>query len=55
LNANTELIIHERGGHNGFIEDVFTPAWYAKKALSIFNGIQEESEWGSNGVAVNMT
>lgn len=36
LNSNTDLIIQEYGGHNGFIETLSGTAWYEKKMLQVF-------------------
>lgn len=36
LSPCTRLIMHEYGGHNGFLEGVFKPTWYEKKALDLF-------------------
>ncbi|MDX2447024.1 MAG: hypothetical protein QNK29_07495, partial [Desulfobacterales bacterium] len=33
---DTQLIIHEHGGHNGFIEGLFKPAWYDRFLLRQF-------------------
>ena len=33
---DTQLIIHEHGGHNGFIEGLFKPAWYDRFLLNRF-------------------
>jgi len=33
------LMIHRRGGHNGFIEDIFFNCWHEKKMLRLFDGI----------------
>lgn len=37
LGAEVELIMLRKGGHNGFLEGVFAPTWYEKKALDIFS------------------
>jgi predicted alpha/beta-fold hydrolase len=33
------LVIHEHGGHNGFIEDFFFNCWYEKMMVRMFDGI----------------
>ena len=38
MSPSTRLIMHEYGGHNGFLEGVFAATWYEKKALEIFKG-----------------
>jgi hypothetical protein len=38
LSPHVRLIMHEYGGHNGFLEGVFAPTWYEKKALVLFPG-----------------
>jgi predicted alpha/beta-fold hydrolase len=38
LSPHVRLIMHEYGGHNGFLEGVFAPTWYEKKALGLFPG-----------------
>jgi hypothetical protein len=38
LSPHVRLIMHEYGGHNGFLEGVFAPTWYEKKALELFPG-----------------
>lgn len=35
LNAQTNLIIHRYGGHNGFLESLSGRAWYEKKMMEI--------------------
>lgn len=37
LSPCTRLIMHDYGGHNGFLEGVFGPTWYEKKALGLFS------------------
>ena len=32
--TDTQLIIHEHGGHNGFIDSLFKPAWYDRFLLN---------------------
>ncbi len=34
----TRLIVHAKGGHNGFIDSVFGPAWYDRFMLDVFGG-----------------
>ena len=34
--ASTDLMVLPNGGHNGFIEGVFKPAWYDRLMLAIF-------------------
>jgi hypothetical protein len=34
--TGTQIIIHEQGGHNGFIEGLFKPAWYDRFLLQLF-------------------
>ncbi len=34
------LIIHGRGGHNGFIEDIFFSCWYEKMMLRMFDNMR---------------
>lgn len=36
LGPSTKLFMNDFGGHNGFLEGVFRPAWYEKKACDIF-------------------
>lgn len=36
LGTNMRLIMHEHGGHNGFLEGIFSPTWYEKEACGIF-------------------
>jgi uncharacterized protein len=36
LGPRVKLIIHDFGGHNGFLSGVFKPTWYERKALGIF-------------------
>jgi predicted alpha/beta-fold hydrolase len=31
-----DLIIHPRGGHNGFIEGIYKPAWYERYMVDLF-------------------
>ena len=31
-----DLIIHDRGGHNGFVDSVLGPAWYDRYMLGVF-------------------
>jgi len=37
LGPGVTLVMHEFGGHNGFLEGVFSPTWYEKKALTLFS------------------
>ena len=34
--TSTDIIIHEHGGHNGFIEALFQPAWYDRFLVNRF-------------------
>ncbi len=34
--VGTDLIIHAQGGHNGFLEGIFKPAWYDRYLVDIF-------------------
>lgn len=36
--ANTQIIMPAHGGHNGFIEGLFKPAWYDRFLLNQFEG-----------------
>jgi predicted alpha/beta-fold hydrolase len=36
LSADSDLIIHRHGGHNGFLEGLFKPAWYDHLMVSLF-------------------
>ena len=36
LNSSTELIVHQYGGHNGFLENLSGRAWYERKMLEVF-------------------
>jgi hypothetical protein len=38
LGPQGRLFIHDFGGHNGFLDGVFKPTWYEKKACEIFSG-----------------
>ncbi|RPH51074.1 MAG: alpha/beta fold hydrolase [Desulfobacteraceae bacterium] len=35
-----KLMIHGRGGHNGFIEDIFFNCWYEKMMVRLFDGMK---------------
>jgi len=37
LSPSVRLIMHEYGGHNGFLEGVLAATWYEKKALELFS------------------
>jgi len=37
LGPSTRLIMHDFGGHNGFLEGVFRPTWYEKFASNTFS------------------
>lgn len=37
LNENTNLVVHDWGGHNGFIYGIFSPAWYERRMIEIFD------------------
>ncbi len=37
LGPGVQLIMHEYGGHNGFLEGVFAPTWYERAACRIFD------------------
>lgn len=39
-----DLVIHKRGGHNGFVDSVFGPAWYDRFMLNTFLRIHENLE-----------
>jgi uncharacterized protein len=39
LNHRTNLIIHDFGGHNGFINGFFLKSWYEQKLTNMFNEI----------------
>ena len=39
LNAQTRLIIHHHGGHNGFIEGIRLNTWYERYMLDVFDHI----------------
>lgn len=41
LSPSTRLIMHDHGGHNGFLEGVFSPTWYERKALELFSCSRE--------------
>jgi predicted alpha/beta-fold hydrolase len=36
-NPLTNLIIHRFGGHNGFIEGLFSTSWYERKIVELFD------------------
>lgn len=38
LSPSVRLIMHDYGGHNGFLEGVFDPTWYERAALELFDG-----------------
>jgi predicted alpha/beta-fold hydrolase len=37
LSPCVRLVMHDSGGHNGFLEGVFAPTWYERKALGRFS------------------
>lgn len=39
LNPNTELVVHEYGGHNGFVSKISGEAWYEERIAGIFSQI----------------
>jgi predicted alpha/beta-fold hydrolase len=39
LNHLTKLVIHQHGGHNGFIENFRLNTWYERKMVAIFDEI----------------
>ena len=43
LNHLTELIIHNYGGHNGFIDGFFLKNWYEQKLADLFDEISTEA------------
>ena len=45
--AGTDVIMLERGGHNGFIEGLFQPAWYDRFLLKQFEADQLISPYAS--------
>jgi predicted alpha/beta-fold hydrolase len=49
LNHRTELIIHPRGGHNGFIDGFFLKSWYEQKLADWFDEISNKA-WKLEGL-----
>ena len=43
LNNRTELIIHTRGGHNGFIDGIFLKSWYEQKLAEWFDELTNKA------------
>jgi predicted alpha/beta-fold hydrolase len=39
LNHRTHLIIHDFGGHNGFVDGFFLKSWYEQKLAEIFDDV----------------
>ena len=39
INDRTSLIIHDYGGHNGFIDGFFLKSWYEQQLADLFDGI----------------
>ena len=39
LNERTHLIIHDFGGHNGFIDGFFLKSWYEQRLADLFDEI----------------
>jgi predicted alpha/beta-fold hydrolase len=40
--GETDLIIHEYGGHNGFLEGIFRPAWYDRYIIQLITPNRQE-------------
>jgi predicted alpha/beta-fold hydrolase len=48
--TNTQVIMHAHGGHNGFIEGLFKPAWYDRFLLNQFEeDVSQHRGQGSEG------
>jgi predicted alpha/beta-fold hydrolase len=39
LNHLTKLVIHQQGGHNGFMENFWLNTWYERNMVDLFNEI----------------
>lgn len=39
LNGNTDLVVHDYGGHNGFIYGVFSSTWYERRMIEVFDNV----------------
>jgi predicted alpha/beta-fold hydrolase len=42
ITGETDLILHEHGGHNGFLEGIFRPAWYDGHIVRLIAPNQQE-------------
>ncbi len=38
LSETTDLVVHDYGGHNGFIYGVFSPTWYERRMMELLDG-----------------
>lgn len=47
LNGHTALIRHSHGGHNGFIEGLFSGTWYARHMVRLFDATRKHEEKGN--------
>ncbi|MBN2299264.1 MAG: alpha/beta fold hydrolase [Deltaproteobacteria bacterium] len=46
LNANTELVVHDYGGHNGFVYGISAATWYEKRMAELFSKVLEiDPDW----------
>jgi predicted alpha/beta-fold hydrolase len=43
LNHLTKLVIHQHGGHNGFIENLRLNTWYERRMVALFDEIVENN------------
>ena len=43
LNSNTDLVVHDYGGHNGFVYGVGSATWYERRMIELFERLQEDS------------
>ncbi|HHO77313.1 MAG TPA: alpha/beta fold hydrolase [Deltaproteobacteria bacterium] len=46
LNPNTDLVVHDYGGHNGFVYGISRATWYEKRIAGIFSGFLETDSDG---------
>lgn len=44
LNDNTNLIIHRYGGHNGFIDGLFSTTWHERYMVTVFAQVKKSEE-----------
>ena len=43
LSRNTDLVVHDYGGHNGFVYGVASATWYERRMSELFERLQEDS------------